>query len=87
MDSGYHYHAATGHSKEIKQTDGHAPMIGYALDGIGLYAYKNSDGSNPEDLDQCRGHYDEIRGYHYHIDKAGNNNFNNCFSGATAVVN
>lgn len=62
-------------------------MIGYALDGIGLYAYKNSDGSNPDDLDQYRGHYDEIRGYHYHIDKAGNNNFNNCFSGATAVIN
>ena len=26
MDAGYHYHAATGATKEIKQKDGHAPM-------------------------------------------------------------
>lgn len=84
MNSGYHYHAATGHSKEISQTDGHAPMIGYAMDGIGLYAYKDKNGQAPEDLDQCRGHYDDVRGYHYHVDDAGENNFINCFSGATA---
>ena len=35
-----------------------------------------------QDLDECRGHYDEVRGYHYHVDAAGNNNFINCFSGA-----
>jgi len=84
MDAGYHYHAATGVSKEIKQPDGHAPMIGYALDGYGLFAHVNEDGSEPSDLDECRGHYDEIRGYHYHVDHAGNNNFINCFRGAIA---
>lgn len=84
MDAGYHYHAATGLSIEIKQPDGHAPLIGYAMDGIGLYAYKNADGSTNEDLDDCRGHSDEIRGYHYHVDAAGANNFINCFSGAIA---
>ena len=81
---GYHYHAATGVSKEIPQEDGHAPMIGYAMDGFGLYAQLNVDGKEPQDLDDCRGHYDEIRGYHYHVDAAGNNNFINCFSGAIA---
>lgn len=84
MDAGYHYHAHTGLTEEIKQADGHAPMIGYALDGIGLYAYKNAKGYTPKDLDQCRGHYDELRGYHYHVDAAGSNNFIDCFRGATA---
>lgn len=82
MDAGYHYHAHTGLTKEIKQKDGHAPMIGYAMDGIALYAYKDATGKEPSELDQCRGHYDEVRGYHYHVDAAGNNNFINCFSGA-----
>lgn len=30
----------------------------------------NEDGEEPTDLDQCRGHYDETRGYHYHVDAA-----------------
>lgn len=84
LDAGYHYHAATGITKEIKQKDGHSPMIGYAMDGFGLYAQLNSNGQEPNDLDSCRGHYDILRGYHYHVDAAGNNNFINCFSGATA---
>ena len=31
---GYHYHAATGLSTTIEQSDGHAAMIGYAFDGL-----------------------------------------------------
>lgn len=81
---GYHYHAATGKSTEIAQTDGHAPMIGYALDGHALYARLDTSGNEPTDLDACRGHYDEVRGYHYHVDKAGSNNFINCLNGAYA---
>ncbi|TXF89720.1 YHYH protein [Neolewinella aurantiaca] len=83
MDAGYHYHAATGATKEIEQPDGHAPMIGYAMDGFGLYARLNTAGEEPTDLDDCRGHYDDVRGYHYHVDAAGKNNFIGCFSGAT----
>lgn len=84
MDAGYHYHATTGLSIQIEQADGHAPLIGYAMDGIGLYAYENKDGKTDKDLDDCRGHYDEVRGYHYHVDSPGSNNFINCFSGAMA---
>jgi len=84
LDSGYHYHAATGVSKKIHQHDKHAPMIGYAMDGFGLYAQLNNDNKEPDDLDDCRGHYDDIRGYHYHVDAAGNNNFIDCFTGAIA---
>jgi hypothetical protein len=82
VHQGYHYHAATGISYSIEQSDGHAPLIGYALDGHGIYARADDNGDVASDLDDCRGHYDEIRGYHYHVDEAGNNNFINCLQGA-----
>lgn len=82
--AGYHYHAATGVSTKIEQTDGHAAMIGYAMDGHAIYEFLDTSGNEATDLDECRGHYDEIRGYHYHVDYAGNNNFINCLGGAYA---
>ena len=82
LAAGYHYHAATGLSSNIAQCDEHAPMIGYALDGHGIYAHANEDNTVPNDLDACFGHYDATRGYHYHVDAAGNNNFINCIHGA-----
>jgi hypothetical protein len=81
--AGYHYHAATGISTSIEQ-DSHAAMIGYAMDGHGIYANVDAEGNEATDLDQCRGHYDDIRGYHYHADAAGNNNFIDCLYGAYA---
>jgi hypothetical protein len=84
LNAGYHYHAATGVTTQLAQEDGHAAMIGYALDGHGLYAQLNSDGNEPSDLDACRGHEDDVRGYHYHVDAAGANNFINCLNGAYA---
>lgn len=82
LQAGYHYHAATGLSKKVSQCDNHAPMIGYAMDGHGIYAQKNENGVEPTDLDACRGHTDATRGYHYHVDFAGKNNFINCLFGA-----
>ena len=82
LGAGYHYHAANGKSKEIAQTDGHSPMIGYAIDGHGLYARLDTKGAESTDLDECRGHTDTTRGYHYHVDNAGANNFINCLKGA-----
>lgn len=82
LATGYHYHAATGCSKEIAQTDGHASLIGYAMDGYGLYEQLNGDGKEPTDLDACRGHSDATRGYHYHVASAGANQFIPCFKGA-----
>ncbi|UZR98955.1 YHYH protein [Chondrinema litorale] len=82
VHQGYHYHAATGVSTKITQSDGHAAMIGYAMDGHGIYEQLNEDGIEPEDLDECRGHYDDIRGYHYHVDAPGSNNFIDCLYGA-----
>lgn len=82
VHQGYHYHAATGISHEVEQADGHAGLVGYAMDGHGIYSRLDADGNEPTDLDDCRGHYDEIRGYHYHLDAPGNNNFINCLQGA-----
>jgi len=82
VHQGYHYHAATGVGFSVPQDDGHAPLIGYALDGHGIYAQLDENGIQPGDLDDCRGHYDDSRGYHYHVDAAGNNNFINGLHGA-----
>lgn len=82
VHQGYHYHAATGFSTKVEQTDGHSALIGYALDGYGIYALSDADGDLPADLDELRGHSDTTRGYHYHVDHAGNNNFINGLRGA-----
>ncbi len=84
--NGYHYHAVTGHTKEIPQPDGHAPMIGYMMDGYGLYAHTNQDGSAPSDLDECGGHADPIRGYHYHAGAAGDNQIIKGFRGIPGTM-
>ncbi len=84
VHQGYHYHAATGVSYSVKQEDGHAPLIGYAIDGHAIYANLDESGKLPEGLDSCRGHDDDLRGYHYHVDAAGTNNFINCIHGAYA---
>lgn len=84
MGAGYHYHAVTGLSKKITQADGHAAMIGYALDGFGMYERLSAGGTEYTDLDASRGHSDATRGYHYHVDKTGANNFINSLAGPYA---
>jgi hypothetical protein len=83
---GYHYHSATGCAAEVDSADGHAPLIGYALDGYGMHAMLNDDGVEPDDLDECRGHEDTERGYHYHVAGPGENFFIGCFAGETGSV-
>lgn len=88
VHQGYHYHASTSgiaNRHTITQDDGHSELIGYALDGYGIYALYNSEGEGPGDLDNLRGQYDDVRGYHYHVDEAGSNNFINGLRGVYAV--
>jgi hypothetical protein len=66
---------------ELASADGHAPRIGYALDGYPIHARVGADGVEPADLDACRGHADDPRGYHYHVAEAGENLFVGCFHG------
>ena len=71
---GYHYHAVTGCSTELtSEVEGHAPVIGIAMDGHLLHARLNADGSEPDDLDECRGHEVEGLGYHYHANETAKN--------------
>lgn len=85
---GYHYHAATGKTKEVAQQDHHAPMIGYVLDGFAIYAHLDGDGKAATDLDECGGHQDPTRGYHYHSGSPGSNQIIKAFRGTpgTATV-
>lgn len=85
-NEGYHYHAALGCSDVVTSIDGHANLLGYALDGYGIYAMLNSAGEEDYDLDECRGHSDETRGYHYHSASAEENMFIGCFQGAQGSV-
>jgi len=86
-NDGYHYHAATGCTESSDtQVDGHASLLGYAMDGYGIYGMLDSDGNETEGLDECRGHSDETRGYHYHAASAGENMFIGCFTGKTVAM-
>lgn len=85
--AGYHYHAATGCSPKVASTDGHAAMIGYALDGYGIYALADTSNVEATGLDNCRGHSDSTRGYHYHVASAGENMFIGCFKGEQGSAN
>ncbi len=78
---GYHYHAVTGSTKEIPQTDIHSPIIGYAIDGFGIYGLLDKNKNKPTDLDECGGHSDEERGYHYHAGEPGGNQIIKCLHG------
>lgn len=85
LHAGYHYHAATGKTKKVTQTDGHAAMIGYAMDGYGMFELLDENGKEPSKLDENRGHYDTVRGYHYHVGPAGGNKFIGGFRGVTGA--
>lgn len=78
---GYHYHAVTNDTKEQPQSDLHSPMLGFATDGFGIYALTDENGGQPTDLDECGGHSDAVRGYHYHAGEPGKNQIIKCLHG------
>lgn len=86
--AGYHYHGANhgeGTCPAIEfEEDGHAGAFGYAMDGYAIYSMLDEAGEEETDLDSCRGHSDDTRGYHYHSAGAGENMFIGCFTGETA---
>lgn len=65
----YHYHKypVCVNSPFTDPAGKHSPLIGYAFDGFPIYGPNGEDGKPPKDLDECNGHYDKIRGYHYHV--------------------
>ncbi len=83
---GYHYHAVRGSTKEVEQSESHSPMIGYAIDGFGIYATLDKNGNESIDLDECGGHSDDIRGYHYHAGESGGNQIIKCLHGVPGKI-
>lgn len=67
----YHYHkypvCVHNPFKDQEKAGEHSPLIGYAFDGYAIYGPNGEDGKPPQDLDECNGHSDSIRGYHYHV--------------------
>ncbi|WP_051214103.1 YHYH protein [Maritalea myrionectae] len=73
----YHYH--NGSDCMIEQDPGpgkHSGLIGYALDGFGIYGNQDRDGAHLSnaDLDACHGHVGAVNWdgqlvtmYHYHL--------------------
>ncbi|TKB02087.1 YHYH protein [Alteromonas portus] len=79
---GYHYHAMTDCAAHEDSSSPNGKLLGVAFDGFTVFGQLNSDGSQPEGLDSCGGHSDEIDGYHYHAADPGKNKILGCFSGA-----
>ena len=71
----YHYHSQSACVTDNEPGEGHSPLVGYALDGFGIYGHHGEDGEvlSNEDLDECHGHTHEIDWngsptelFHYH---------------------
>lgn len=73
MRGAYHYHSLTPCIED--ESEGHSDLVGYAMDGFGIYGPRGEDGETltNADLDECHGHTHEIEWdgealdmYHYH---------------------
>ena len=73
MRGAYHYHSLTPCIDD--ESEGHSSLVGYAMDGFGVYGPRGEDGKTLTNafLDECHGHSHEIEWhgqtvemYHYH---------------------
>ena len=69
-DGSYHYHQWSP-ALDAMEADGHSGVIGYSFDGYPIFGPWESDNVDAHNgvvnpLDDCHGHTDAIRGYHYH---------------------
>ncbi len=81
---GYHYHAATareGCNSAGTDANGHPAIMGYAMDGFGIYGPLPEGSEEADQLDQCNGIQDAVYGYHYHAGSPELNQHIGCFSG------
>jgi hypothetical protein len=68
----YHYHKFPSCLKSPfpVTAGGHSPIAGFMFDGYAIYGPNGKNGKPPQDLDECNGHTDSVRGYHYHATEA-----------------
>lgn len=71
----YHYHSITTCLDKRDRGKGHSALLGYALDGFGIYGHRSEGGKvmTNNDLDVCHGHTHQVEWdgkkiskYHYH---------------------
>jgi hypothetical protein len=71
----YHYHALPACGRSGASPRAHSALVGYALDGLGIYGSRGEGGRvlTNADLDACHGHVHvivwhgrRVRMYHYH---------------------
>lgn len=71
----YHYHSLSACVGDVGSKKAHSPLIGWALDGFGIYGQRGEGGEQltTAELDACHGHTHAIvwngkrvRMYHYH---------------------
>lgn len=85
---GYHMHAYTGcegadYGDHIDDPDAETVLIGYALDGVAVFAPLAHDTTIT--LDECNGRTTKKDGYHYYAQSPEKNRILKCFTGVTAV--
>lgn len=71
----YHYHSVSTCSNDATSSAEHSDLIGYAVDGFGIYGHRGENGVelSSADLDECHGHTHtitwngaQVSMYHYH---------------------
>ena len=86
--AGYHLHAYTGcegveYESHIENVDAETKIIGYAMDGVAVFAPLSSKSTIK--LDECNGRTTAKDGYHYYAQSAEKNLVVKCVKGLTAV--
>uniref|UniRef100_UPI0030FC92F3 YHYH protein n=1 Tax=Euzebya pacifica TaxID=1608957 RepID=UPI0030FC92F3 len=79
---GYHLHGAVGCGElEGDVAEGETAQFGYAMDGFPIHSPLEDE----SDLAACNGHTTEADGYHYHANKAAENQVVECLIGQTVA--
>ncbi len=86
--AGYHLHAYTGcegieYESHIDNPNAETKIIGYAMDGVAVFAPLSSKSTIK--LDECNGRTTAKDGYHYYAQSAEKNLVVKCVKGLTAV--
>ncbi|MSX18878.1 MAG: YHYH protein, partial [Actinobacteria bacterium] len=86
--AGYHLHAYTGcegieYESHIDNPNAETKIIGYAMDGVAVFAPLSSKSTIK--LDECNGRTTAKDGYHYYAQSAEKNLVVKCLKGLTAV--
>lgn len=86
--AGYHLHAytsceGTSYEASIEDPNAETSIIGYAMDGVAIFAPLSAQSTI--ELDECNGRTTEKDGYHYYAQSAEKNLVVKCTMGLTAV--